>query len=678
MSSADIALLQKWIKGRDAHAFNEIVSRYADMVYSTCTRILGNPADAEEITQDCFLKLARGDVEIRSSLGGWLHTVATRGSLDRIRSDNRRKEKERQFAGTANTHAEVGWDDVQDYVDDAISSLPENLREPVIRHFLERETHETIASSLRISRPAVTQRIDKGITQIRKFLKRRGVPVSGSALAVMMAEIPAEAAPATLTSALGKLALAGSGGIAAVGTATTSKLALIGGVAFMWKSISLGLAAIVLVLGLVYLLSSPRDDETITFNTEQQTMAAVPDETSTVETVTITEPDETLSPAVMETQTSEQAEPETTTDDSDETGMAPQTEELKPYTSEDIPEDNGAHYFLLAHELFPDIDREWFGEKWTELLENGWTEDPELRELFEQCREALDAIRMGLEVGNCEMPEWRGANEMEYLSSFRGLARVMSMEGMMFEAEGDYGAAFDNYLTAMEFGNESSRGLPLIGGYVGFAIKGIGLNAIGNAVESGGATPDDYRFLIETMESLENTRLSMGEIMNVESKVHDVMVESDPSYGRMISMFPETEKDYLEIVSYMKLPYYELKQIDTDAIVRRNPFNEILFPAFSRAKEAATKDEADLRGTTIMAGVELFRRENNTYPYSLEDLVPNYLSYIPEDPFTGNSFLYGSSGSSYVLYSTGSDMQDDGGWGNDWRNDGSDLVFHGN
>jgi len=227
----------------------------------------------------------------------------------------------------------------------------------------------------------------------------------------------------------------------------------------------------------------------------------------------------------------------------------------------------------------------------------------------------------------------------------------------MFEAEGDHGAAFGNYLTAMEFGNESSRGSPLIGGLVGFAIKGIGLNAARKAVESGNATPEDYRFLMETMESLENTTLPIGEIMISESVFFDSIVEFDPIMAVYGSLLPETRKDYEKIVEYMALPYYEWAEIDTSDIVNRNPLSQILFPAFSAAKKNSTKATADLRGTTVMAGIELFRRENNAHPYSLEELVPDYLSYVPEDPFTGNSFLYGSSGSSYVLYSTGTDMQ---------------------
>jgi hypothetical protein len=56
----DWALLRRWTDRRDAQAFKEIVSRYASMVYMTCTRILRNSSDAEDVTQECFEVLAQG------------------------------------------------------------------------------------------------------------------------------------------------------------------------------------------------------------------------------------------------------------------------------------------------------------------------------------------------------------------------------------------------------------------------------------------------------------------------------------------------------------------------------------------------------------------------------------------------------------------------------------------
>ncbi|MFC1737092.1 RNA polymerase sigma factor, partial [Candidatus Hydrogenedentota bacterium] len=101
MDPSDTALLRRWVDRRDADAFNELANRYAGMVYATCMRVLGNQADAEEVTQDCFLRLAEGDAPVRRSFGGWLHRLATHRCLNRIRSEKRRSLREKRFAEQA-------------------------------------------------------------------------------------------------------------------------------------------------------------------------------------------------------------------------------------------------------------------------------------------------------------------------------------------------------------------------------------------------------------------------------------------------------------------------------------------------------------------------------------------------------------------------------------------------
>ena len=59
MTPTDMALVQRWMETQDAEAFHEIVRRHSAMVYATCRRVLGNAADAEDVAQDCFLKLAQ-------------------------------------------------------------------------------------------------------------------------------------------------------------------------------------------------------------------------------------------------------------------------------------------------------------------------------------------------------------------------------------------------------------------------------------------------------------------------------------------------------------------------------------------------------------------------------------------------------------------------------------------
>jgi hypothetical protein len=59
MSTADHTLLDRWNRTRDADAFAELVTRYAGLVYGTCRRVLRDEREAEDVSQECFVKLAQ-------------------------------------------------------------------------------------------------------------------------------------------------------------------------------------------------------------------------------------------------------------------------------------------------------------------------------------------------------------------------------------------------------------------------------------------------------------------------------------------------------------------------------------------------------------------------------------------------------------------------------------------
>ena len=223
MALDDTTLLKRWTTRRDAEAFDEIVGRFADPVYGTCWRILRNDADAEEITQECFLHLVRSAGEIRSSLGGWLHRVATTKSLDRIRREIHRRERERVYEEGADAAIETAWDDIQEHIDAAIDTLPDDTRDVIVAHFLQRKTHAAIAADQAVSRRAISYRIARGLEAIRRELRRRGVSVTTAALGTSLAT-EVSAAPLSLKATLGKLAIAVGTNSGAVGATTTSSL----------------------------------------------------------------------------------------------------------------------------------------------------------------------------------------------------------------------------------------------------------------------------------------------------------------------------------------------------------------------------------------------------------------------------------------------------------------------
>ena len=117
MGVSDSALLERWVSFRDPEAFSEIINRHAGMVLSTCRRVLGNVADAEETCQECFLQLSQASRTITPSLGGWLYRVATNRALDRLRSDTRRAVREKAYVTDQATSQEPVWDEIQPHID---------------------------------------------------------------------------------------------------------------------------------------------------------------------------------------------------------------------------------------------------------------------------------------------------------------------------------------------------------------------------------------------------------------------------------------------------------------------------------------------------------------------------------------------------------------------------------
>ena len=179
--SSDLVLLEKWQRQRDAEAFTEIVHGYSGLVYSTCRRVLGNVHDAGEVARECFLSLANGPARVERSLPGFLHRMATRRSIHRIRRESNRRKREEWHAEMNPGNESSEWSEIEPLVDDAIAELPGDLRVAIVEHLIAGRTHQAVANGLGLSRSAVTQRIGKGLEIVRKRLRARGVRGGGRA-----------------------------------------------------------------------------------------------------------------------------------------------------------------------------------------------------------------------------------------------------------------------------------------------------------------------------------------------------------------------------------------------------------------------------------------------------------------------------------------------------------------
>ena len=88
MSEIDHTALDRWIRRRDPEAFQTLAARHAFMIYATCCRVTGNPSEAEDAAQECLEVLAGLARAPRSgSLGAWLHGMASKLCLQRLRAE---------------------------------------------------------------------------------------------------------------------------------------------------------------------------------------------------------------------------------------------------------------------------------------------------------------------------------------------------------------------------------------------------------------------------------------------------------------------------------------------------------------------------------------------------------------------------------------------------------------
>ncbi|MBE0536640.1 MAG: sigma-70 family RNA polymerase sigma factor [Phycisphaerae bacterium] len=252
MSESETVLLQRLARTGDAEAFSEIVTRYAGMVYSAALRVLADADRAADATQETFFDLLQHASDITGSVGGWLHRVATRKAIDRIRRDCARRSREAQYAaGSRRPGTETRkWQDISPWVDEALDEVDDETRHILIEHFFHAKTLSDIAAAGNLSQPTVSRRVEAGLERLRDKLRARGILVAAAALSGLLTENAVQAAPAAVLTELGKMAMVGgASSAAAAGVASAGSVKAVAASALTGTSAKLIAAAAVVIAG---------------------------------------------------------------------------------------------------------------------------------------------------------------------------------------------------------------------------------------------------------------------------------------------------------------------------------------------------------------------------------------------------------------------------------------------
>jgi RNA polymerase sigma-70 factor (ECF subfamily) len=172
----------------DTARFETFVREYQDMVFATAVRLIGSPAEAEDVSQTVFLRAFERFDRIADSAAaaGWLKTVTRNLCLNHLSRYRKRwqffseidaagpAETDRRYAETIAAPGSIAGDlerrNLHEQLEQALRSLPDHQRVPLVLFHFEEMSYDAIASALGVSLGKVKTDIHRGREALKKVL----------------------------------------------------------------------------------------------------------------------------------------------------------------------------------------------------------------------------------------------------------------------------------------------------------------------------------------------------------------------------------------------------------------------------------------------------------------------------------------------------------------------------
>jgi RNA polymerase sigma factor (sigma-70 family) len=167
--------------------WDEVVREHADRVYRLAYRLTGNPHDAEDLTQETFVRVFRNLASYRpGTFEGWLHRITTNLFLDMVRRRARIRiealpDDSERIPGRGPEPEQVFSDTHLDpALQAALDELPPEFRAAVVLCDVEGLSYEEIGATLGVKLGTVRSRIHRGRAALRAAIERDRAAGAGS------------------------------------------------------------------------------------------------------------------------------------------------------------------------------------------------------------------------------------------------------------------------------------------------------------------------------------------------------------------------------------------------------------------------------------------------------------------------------------------------------------------
>lgn len=257
-TNSDPELLEAYERTGCEQAFAELVRRHLNLVYGIALRKTRRSDWAHDITQEVFITLARKarpGLKLRSTLNNWLYQTALYQTAHRFRSEQRYWDRNARYYREEQLRLEQDVSDLDTgQLDEALQTLHRDERSIVLAHYYEGKTYREIGNDLGKTSEACRKMCSRAVKRLGEWLKAHGQAPAHTSVAVAMAGLTSQQAPAQLAPRICERALAAAN----AGT--------LGGWWMLW-----GLPGIAMMLGVIapLLVAWPR-------LAERRTLAAGP------------------------------------------------------------------------------------------------------------------------------------------------------------------------------------------------------------------------------------------------------------------------------------------------------------------------------------------------------------------------------------------------------------------
>jgi RNA polymerase sigma factor (sigma-70 family) len=202
----DIQLLREYASRNSEAAFETLVARHLNLVYSAAMRQVGEPVLAGEVTQTVFIILARKAHALsnRTIVSGWLYRTTRLVAGRALRSEFRRRKREQEAAQMKPEQSEADWQQIAPLLDEAMERLGDKDRNAIILRFFQGKNLREIGAALGTNESAAQKRVARAIEKLRGFFNQRGIVMPAVVLGATLSGHAVQSAPtevATLATA---------------------------------------------------------------------------------------------------------------------------------------------------------------------------------------------------------------------------------------------------------------------------------------------------------------------------------------------------------------------------------------------------------------------------------------------------------------------------------------------